>query len=328
MWVPRPMVGKIALIEYRPFRNSDPPRLVKLWNACEMGRGAVHGITCDILDALVFAEPYWDSQGLIVAIDEGEVVGFVHAGFGPNESESALDFTTGVISMVMVHPKYYRQGIGRELVRRAEEYLRTKGAERFQAGESPERNPFYLGLYGGSNSPGFLESDPAADPFLKKLGYEPKRRILVFHKDIREKNDPFDVRMVAIRRAMELIVTDQPAHATWWWMTRQGRFDSIRFILRPKQGGAPVAELSCWGLDLFAMTWQERAVGFTHLIVSDNERKKGYGKTVVVEAIRRLREEMVTKVELQVEDDNQVIISLVESNKFQQADVGIIYEKA
>ena len=76
------------------------------------------------------------------------------------------------------------------------------------------------------------------------------------------------------------------------------------------------------------MTWQERAVGFTHLIVSDNERKKGYGKTVVVEAIRRLREEMVTKVELQVEDDNQVIISLVESNKFQQADVGIIYEKA
>ncbi len=323
------MVGKTALIEYRPFRNADPPQLVKLWNACEMGRGAVRGISCDILDAFVFAEPYWDRQGLIVAVADGEIVGFVHAGFGANAEETALDYSVGVICMVMVHPNFSRQGIGSELVHRGEDYLRSRGAVRIQGGESPKRNPFYLGLYGGSDSPGFLESDPAAGPFFEDLGYRPKRRILVYHKDLRERNEPFDVRLVAIRRAMEMFVTDQPAHPTWWWMTRQGRFDSIRFLLRPKtSGGSPVAELSCWGLDLFAMTWQERAVGFTHLVVPDNERKKGYAKTVVIEAIRRLREEMVTKVELHVEDDNQVIIPLVESLKFQTVDAGIVYEKA
>jgi len=317
------------LIEYRTFRNSDPPQLVRLWNACRLGRGAVGHINCDMLDALVFAEPYWDRDGLIVAHDEERIIGFVHAGFGANDAGTTLDHATGIISMLLVDPDYRRQGIGRELLRLGEEYLKNLGAEQFQAGESPGRNPFYLGLYGGSDSPGFLESDENAAPFMEQTGYEAEKRILVYQKDISQRNDPFDVRMVAIRRAMEMVVTDQPAHPTWWWMTRQGRFDSIRFLLRPKNnGGPPVAELSCWGLDLFAMTWQERAVGFTHLIVPDNERKKGYAKTVVIEAIRRLREEMVTKVELQIAEDNLTIKSLVEAVDFQLVDTGVVYTKA
>ncbi len=127
---------------------------------------------------------------------------------------------------------------------------------------------------------------------------------------------------------MELEVTQLPANPSWWWMTRQGRFDSIRFLLRPKQSTGPsVAELSCWGLDLFAASWQERAVGFTHIVVPDNERQKGYAKTVVIEAIRRLRQEMVTKVEVHVDESNQPTISLVESVGFQTVDVGVVYEK-
>lgn len=322
------MAGKSSLIEYRPFRNADPPQLVRLWNACELGRGAVKGFRCDILDAYVFAEPYWDRHGMIVAVSDGQIVGFAHAGFGPDETQSALSHDVGVICAVMVHPQFRRQGIGRELMSRAEQYLTSCGAGKIEAGETPKRNPFYLGLYGGSNSPGFLESDSNAAPFLTAIGYQPQQRYLVFQKDISEKDDPFDVRMVGIRRLMKLEVTDRPKNATWWWMTRQGRFDSIRFFLQPKLGnGKPVAELSCWGLDLFAMTWQERAVGFTHVIVTDSERNKGYAKTVVTEAIRRLREEMITKVELQVAETDLRTISLVESLKFTHVDTGISYAK-
>lgn len=321
------MAGKSSLIEYRPFRNTDPPQLIKLWNACELGRGAVQSIRCDMLDALIFAEPYWDRLGLIVAVLEGEIVGFAHAGFGPNELGSDLSHEIGVICMVMVHPAHRLRGIGRELVARVENYLRSFGAERIEAGETPRRNPFYLGLYGGGNSPGFLDSDCHAAPFMAAVGYRPDRRYLVFQKDISQQNDPFDVRMVSIRRAMELVVTDRPVDASWWWFTRQGRFDSIRFLLQPKQGGAPVAALSCWGLDLFAMTWGQRAIGFTHVIVPDDERQKGFAKTVIIEAIRRLREEMVTLVEVQVAETDLPTLSLIESLKFEQVDTGVSYVK-
>src|SRR6185369_13147557 len=108
-----------------------------------------------------------------------EVVGFVHAGFGANASETALATETGVICAVVVRLDYRRKGIGRELVARAERYLRERGAREIFAGESGRRNPFYLGLYGGAESAGLLESDAAAAPFFKSLGYRPVERYIL-----------------------------------------------------------------------------------------------------------------------------------------------------
>lgn len=101
------------MIEYRSFQNSDPPRLVELWHACGLSRGAAAGFSTDAFEQLNFAQPYFDRRGLILASDGDKLVGFIHAGFGRNESYSALSTDTGAISVVLVHPDYRRQGIGR-----------------------------------------------------------------------------------------------------------------------------------------------------------------------------------------------------------------------
>ena len=116
------------MIEYRTFCNSDPARIVALWNGCPLGRGAATGVSVDAFETLNFAQPYFDRHGLIVACDNGEIIGFLHAGFGANEDESALSYDAGVICAVLVHPSHRRQGIGRELLTRGEAYLREKGA--------------------------------------------------------------------------------------------------------------------------------------------------------------------------------------------------------
>lgn len=316
------------MVQYRTFRNTDPPRLVKLWHACELGRGSAQGFNYDALDSLNFSQPYFDPNGLIVACENDEVIGMVHIGFGCDESKSQLSTEVGIICVAMVHPDHRRQGIGRELISRADARLNEAGAKRIAAGPAPSADPFYFGLYGGSQPSGFLQSDPNAEPFFNSLGYVRSESHGIFQRDVAEKSDPVNFRLSRIRRKMELEIAPQPENPSWWWMTRLGRLDSLSFRLIPKSGGHPVAQLTVVGLDLYINSWQERSIGLLDLEVVESERRQGFGQALLVEAIRRLRQEMVTRFEIHVPDTNIAGIGLVESAGFDRVDTGIVYHKA
>lgn len=315
------------MLEIRAFRNSDPPQLLWLWEGCQLGRGAAKGLSCDVFEFVVFGQPYFDPRGLLVAEIDGRPVGFVHAGFGVNADETGLARDQGVICAVMVHPDFRRRGIGKQLVAAAESYLREAGATTLTAGQACRTDAFYLGIYGGSELPGFLESDPQARPFFESIGYRQLERRLIFQKDITIKQEPYDPRLAPVRRSMQLVVTDKPAHMTWWWVARCGRFDTFRFMLQPKSDGAAVAEVTCAGLDFYIRAWQQRCVGFTELRVAEPGRRKCYAKALLLESIRRLREEMVTRVEVQAQETNAAAVALFKALRFDQIDTGIVYRK-
>lgn len=274
------------MIQYRPFHNTDPPKLVKLWHACQLGRGAAEHFSYDALEEFAFAQPYFDRNGLIIAHDGDRIVGCAHAGFGCDEQQEGLSFDAGVICLVLVHPAHRRKGIGKRLVSLAEAYLRAAGASEVYAGPAEPRDPFYFGLYGGSQPAGFLDSDTAAAPFFEALGYEPVERHLVFQRSLAQDSDPVSVRLVTIRRKMELKIVSQPPNPTWWWGTRLGRLDTLRFLLVPKGGGPPVAAVSAVGLDLYLAKWGERSIGLLDLYVAETERRKGYAQALLVEVGR------------------------------------------
>lgn len=316
------------MISYRPFRNPDPPQLVRLWHECELGRGAAAGFSYDALESTVFAQPYFDPHGFIVACDGPDIVGFVHAGFGADRDGSGVSRDSGVICAVIVHPQYRRQGIGRELIARAEDYLRSAGAAEIYAGPAAPRDPFYIGLYGGSRASGFLLSDPAADPFFQAVGYEPFERHGVFQRDLEHGRDPMNVRLMGIRRRTELVLTDHPSDASWWWMARFGRLDSLHFLLVPKGGSEPLAGVTAVGLDLYVQKWQTRAVGLVDLLTHEPERRRGYGQALIVEVCRRLRKELVNLVEAHARERNTAAVALLESAGFGRADTGVVYRRA
>lgn len=316
------------MIEYRTFRNSDPARIVALWNGCPLGRGAATGVSVDAFETLNFAQPYFDRQGLILACDGSDVIGFAHAGFGSNADGSALDDASGVICAVVVHPTARRQGIGRALVSRAEDYLRRRGAQTIHAGASEPRDPFFFGLYGGSTPAGFMESDRDAAPFFIALGYQPIERYAVLQCDLTSQRIPMSVRFVNIRRKTDLSIAPQPAHVNWWWTTRFGRLDTLEFSLRPKDGQPELAEMTVVGLDLYMTAWQHRAVGFAHLQTREAELRKGYAQTLLVETCRRLKEELVTIAEAHAVESNSPVIKLLETCGFTRVDTGIVYRNA
>ena len=322
--------GNDVVVAYRQFRNFDPPQILRLWNESGLGRGAAQGISCDEFDGLVIAQTYFDPAGMIVATtDNKQLIGFVHAGFAADETKSHLSKKTGVVCAIIVDPQYRRQGIGRELLLRAEEYLRNAGAETIYGGGADPRDPFYGGLYGGSESAGFLESDPAAAPFFQAMGYIPFERHLIFQRKLGPGGpEVMCVRLLNAKRQSKLAAATAYEPKDWWWSTRQGRLDSMQLGLMPKAGGALLAKVCVVGLDMYTTGWKVRAIGITGLQVAEQQRRKGYGQLLLDEVCRRVREEMIQLAEAHANEADTAAIAVLKSAGFELIDAGVVFRKS
>ena len=61
---------------------------------------------------------------------------------------------TGVICPVLVRPDCAEAEVAAGLLEQCEQYLRSRGAKIIHGGGLRPFNPFYVGLYGGSELPG------------------------------------------------------------------------------------------------------------------------------------------------------------------------------
>ena len=315
------------MIQFRSFRNSDPPHLFQLFREVDLGRGAAAPATIDAFEIAVFGLPYFDPEGLIIAEEDGQVVGFVHAGFGFSDDLNSIDQSIGVICWLIVGKSHQRTGCGTELLKRAEAYLREHGVEYIQAGQSRHCDPFYFGLYGGARCSGFLESDEKTSPFLLKSGYEPKSRSTVFQRDLKSSRDPMNIKLMSLRRRSELQVKEQPENPSRWWLTHFGNIESMFFVLVEKRSQAKIASLTVVGLDHFMARWGERVIGLVDVYVEKEFRGQGFATTLVVETLRRLKSDFITRAEIHVDDDYPNMIKSIETAGFVPVDASIVYVK-
>ena len=150
------------MLTYRTFRNTDPPVLAALWRSRAGQPGLVQSVTIDLLEQLVFSRLYFDYSGLVLAYDDGQPSGFAHAGFGPNSAASWISTEAGVTCVILTRPDGPAEEAAAGLLDRCEEHLRGCGATVLYGGGSATLDPFYRGLYGGSELPGVLDSDAVA----------------------------------------------------------------------------------------------------------------------------------------------------------------------
>src|SRR5262249_39299597 len=146
----------------------------------------------------------------------GKRVGFGHAGFGPTDTEAALARAAGTTCLIAVRPSHQRRGIGTELLQRCEAYLSSQGARTLYAGLMRPLNPFCFSLYGGSDLPGWLRSDSAAEPFLLQHGYRIQDTCLVFQRNLQRSLTVVDARFAALRRRLDVQVTPRSGVQSWW----------------------------------------------------------------------------------------------------------------
>jgi len=315
------------VIEYRAFRNSDPPALVDVWRSLGRMRGLVQPMSLSLLEQSVLAKPYFDRQGLVLAWEDGRPLGFVHAGFGPNEAQTDLDTSTGITCLLAVKPHGEEAAIRTELLARSESYLRARGARVLLGGAVRPLSPFYLGLYGGSEMPGVLVSEQVTQDLYRSQGYSEQNRTLILHRDLAEFRPTFDRRQIQYRRRMTVDVEHNPRAHTWWEACTLGGFDRLRFRLRSGTVGSPVAVATFCAMESFSAYWGMLSCGLVELRVEPDSRRQGYARYLLGEAFRELQCQGVALVETQTMATNEPAAALYCSLGFTEVDQGVVFRK-
>lgn len=316
---------------FRRFKNTDPPALADVWNQSHTARGAFPLRNPALLERWVFSKPYFDHNGLVVAVDDatGQIQGYALAGFAPTPKLNALSFAEGVICSVAVRPEDRRKGVGRGLVQRCEEYLTRRGARSLRAGPVWPQCPFGFGIYGGTNCPGFLASDPDADPFFQALGYAPAEKTLVFQKKLDLPLSVADNRFGMLRRRYDIQVLRAAAVTSWWHDAVWGTLEPVEFRLVDKlANNFPAARAVVWELEGYGWRWGTPSAGILDIAVRDDLRRQGMAKLLSSQIFRFLQDQFFGVCELHTPSDRDDLIGLARSATMEQVDVGTSYLKA
>lgn len=315
------------MIHYRPFLNSDPPVIAEIWRSQPPSKALIQPMTPAVLDDTVFAKPFFDRQGLILAIDDDQPVGFVHAGFGPNTERTGLDQTSGTTALLLVSPHRDRDTIARELLSRSEQYLRDRGATTLFGGATDNLAPFYLGLYGGSRLSGVFASDAASVDLFRSSGYSEVAYARIFRRKLTGFRPPVDRELMQVRRQFQLVKQADSLPRTWWEASEFASIERLDFALLPKAQKVPVAEATFWDIEPLASSWGVHAVGLLSLEVSAIANECAVATHFFGEIFRQLQGFGITLVEFQLRADQTLALEACLKLGLEEIDQGLLFQK-
>jgi ribosomal protein S18 acetylase RimI-like enzyme len=312
---------------FRPFRNDDPPALVDLWNRGLPEYGVARPLSVHEFDELVIGKLHFEAPGLVVAERAGRVVGFAHAGFGPLESggpSHQLDPALGTVAVLVREPELDDPELELGLILAAERHLRRRGAAVFYAGGQAPLNPFYWGLYGGSEFSGVLATDQVFLRAVERAGYQPAATSVLLEADL-TRPEPRDTKAALLRRQTRLEVTEDAPLERWWDALAIGPFHPTTFHLLDRATGAILARATTWNMSGFERVDGRIRTGLVALEVAPEHRRKGFGRFLVAELLRYAREQSARAVAVQTAATNAPALALYDALGFAPVETATLF---
>lgn len=315
------------MTRFRPYRNGDSPALAELWNGSLPGRNVVRPLNVHEFDALVMGKTVFDRRGLIVAERDGRIAGFAHAGFGPLDPRSSqrLDTSMGTTAMLVLGSGPDDPELELGLFVEAERYLRRAGAEIFYAGGQYPLNPFYWGLYGGSEFAGVLDAHASFTRAALRAGYEPVATSVLLEADLAAP-EPRDPRLTLLRRTYRVEIEEDALPEDWWDALAIGLFRPTRFFLADKADGRRVA--SAWTWDIasgFAIGDGRSRTGMIRLEVDPSFRRRGLGKLLALECMKHAKTQLADLLCVQTSTANTPAQGLYAALGFERVENATLY---
>lgn len=314
------------MIVVRSFRNEDPPRLAEVWRTADLGPAAMQPVTTAMLEAAVFSKPYFDPRGLLVALDGDRVVGFAHAGFGPAADRTTVDPSVGATLLVAVVPHPAGEAIADRLLAASEDYLRGRGARVLLGGGSGAMRNFYLGLYGGADLPGVLDSSAVLNSTFRRAGYVEQERVAVLRRALAGFRPPVNRQQLAIRRSTQVRVIDEPARRDWWEAATTTGMALRRYELWG-DGDRILGAASFWDIQPLASHWGVAAAGLLDVEVAGGRRREGLAHYLLADALQDLAREGVAMVETHAAKTNVAALMLCLKLGFDAVEHGTVFRR-
>lgn len=316
------------MLTYRAFSNMDPPALAAIWRSRAGQAGLAQPVSADLFEQFVFGKPYFDYQGLTLAFDDDRPVGFAHAAFGPNEKQDRIATEKGVVCVVMVRPDCAEAEVAGGLLGRSEDYLHRRGAKVVYGGAVAPLNPFYLGLYGGSQLPGVLETDLVARELFRSHGYDEIDRTYLFRRPLGDFRPRVDRYQMQFRRQMVVDVKMDPPARTWWEACVTADLDLLRFEVSRRGDETVLASATYRGMEPTGNSPPGRAAGLLDLEVALSHRRKGLATFLLGESFRRLARQGVAVIEAQATGHNPPSVELCRKLGMESTDQGVVFSKS
>ncbi|QDU93398.1 GNAT family N-acetyltransferase [Lignipirellula cremea] len=312
------------MIRYRPFLNTDPPAIAELWRNQPPLRAYVQPMTASLLEHKVLSKPYFDRFGLIVAEQEGRLLGFIQACLPLGEQAQLRQ--QGALAMLMVAHHTPAAEISAELLLQAEKYLLHNGVTQAAVGGEVV-NPYYLGLYGGSALTGVLASDALTVARYEAADYQATIHSVVLQRDLRSFRPLIDRRQMQVRRACQLEVALDPPADNWWTSCTLGAAERTRYCLASRRGGEQLGSAMLWEMTPLSASWGVHAAGISHLQVPDTQRRQGFATFLLGESLRQMAGQGIAMVEVTVDQKNAAAIGLFTKLGFHQVDASLTLKK-
>ncbi|MBN2578884.1 MAG: GNAT family N-acetyltransferase [Pirellulales bacterium] len=315
------------MLTFRSFRNTDPPLLTALWRSQAGQSGLLQPVSSDLFEQLIFSKLYFDYPGLIFAFDGATAVGCVHAGFGPNQAQDRVICDAGVTNLLLVRPGDEEEEVASELLLQSEAYLRGRGAKVLYGGGLRPLSPFYLGLYGGSEPSGILDTDRPAQRVFERHDYRVVETARTLEFDLTGFEPVIDRRQMQIRRQMVVEVAIDAPTRTWWEACILGEFDLTRFTLLPRGGAGAAASALFRRMEPRGITHVGRKIGLLEFFVDPLYRRRGVATFLLSEAFRQFHRQGIALVEAQVLGSNVPGLNLHQKFGFRKTGESKVYRK-
>ena len=282
-------------------------------------------MSAPLLEYGVFSKMHFDRQGLIVAERDGKPVGFVHAGFGPTDDGLQIDRTLGTTHLLQVEPAEAAGSLPTELLAASEGYLRERGATVLYAGGINPLVSFYLGLYGGSEIPGVLQTDAIFRRACTERGYSEISRVSVLQCDLARFRPPVSREVRNVKRTTVTAEIVDPPAKSWWEACVWGGLQRDRFELSDRGKSDSAARASFWDMQPLSSCWGMTTAGLYELYVEPQSRRKGYASHLLAETFRVLQRRGVTAVEAQCMSTNEAALAFYAKLGFAEVDWGTVW---
>lgn len=315
------------MTRFRPFRNTDPPAVVDLWNRGLPGDNVVRPLSAHDWDAMVAGKPHFDADGLILAERDGRVVAFAHAGFGPLEPDGPshrLDTALGTIALMAVEPGVDDPDLEHGLLLEAERYLRRRGAAVVYAGGRHPLDPFYWALYGGSEFSGILGVHTTFHQAVRRAGYQPVSTAVLLEFNLGQP-EPRDPKLSLLRRLTRLEVIEDTPPLGWWEAVAIGPFRPILFQLITRNNNKAVATALTFEIASELGGAGPIRTGLIQMEVLPEQRRRGFGRLLLTEILRHSRNMLAEVLCVQTLETNAPALALYEGSGCQRTETATLY---